>query len=136
MKILDNDFVKVEYDKQTEIISLTWLVTPTSEEIRIGLNAGRDFVKDNNVTKWIGDTTHLGVIADEDLEWINTKWFPTLLQAGIKKMAVILPNNVFGQMNVEDIMGTVDTSTGFESRYFDGIEDATNWILNKENKAA
>lgn len=138
MEILNEDYVKIDFDNETEILSLTWLLNPTSEEIRSGLNTGSDFVKENGVKKWIGDTNLLGVIAEEDMEWINNEWFPSLLAAGIKKMAVILPDNVFGQMNVEDIMGTVDTSTGFESRYFDNVEEATSWILeeNNENNAA
>ncbi len=138
MKVLNNDYVNVEYNDQTEVITLTWLDNPTSEEIRTGLNAGRDFVKENSLKKWIGDTKLLGAIGDEDLDWINNSWFPTLLEAGIRKMAVIIPENVFGQMCVEDIMGTVDTSTGFVSRYFDNVEDATTWILEEttENSAA
>lgn len=128
MEIFKEDFVKIEYNNKIEVLTLTWLLNPTSDEIRIGLNLGRDFVKKNNVKKWIGDTTYLGVIAEEDLEWINTKWFPTLLESGIKKMGVILPDSIFGKMNVEDIMGTVDTSTGFESKYFNNSEDAVSWL--------
>ena len=136
MEILEKDFVKITYDESTEIINVGWPVNPTSDEIRTGLNTGRDFVKENNVKKWLGNTTHMDAIDDADIEWINNHWFPTLLEAGIQKMAVIVSTNVFGKMAVEDIISKVETLNGFESRYFDNEEEGEKWLENAIVKTA
>jgi len=50
-------------------------------------------------------------------------------------MAVIVSTNVFGKMAVEDIISKVETVNGFESRYFDNEEEATEWLKTADVKA-
>jgi len=120
-------FVSISHDDHNDVLELEWLATPTSEELKDGLNQALDIVKSKKVTKWIGDVRHMGAIDPTDQEWINTKWFPSLLQAGIKRMGVIVGDDIFNQMSVEDIMSKVE-SAKFVSQYFSSTSDAKAWV--------
>lgn len=128
MHILEKDYITIEQIKEQNAIVLHWHENPTSAELKFALNTARDFVKVNNVTNWVANTAKLGVVSDEDQEWVNNEWFPTLLKAGIKNMAIVVAQNIFGQMSIEEIMGTLNAETGFESRYFNNLEEAITWI--------
>ncbi len=128
MRILDKDYITIEQLKENNSIVLHWYENPTSEELKFALSTARDFVKANQVPNWVANTAKLGAISEEDQQWVNQEWFPTLIKAGIKNMAIVVAENIFGQMSIEDIMGTLDAETGFESRYFNSLEDALWWI--------
>lgn len=121
-------YLTINNDTANGIVHLEWLTAPTPTELREGLNAGLEAVKKNKVSKWIGDVQHMGAIDPADQQWINTEWFPQLLGAGIKRMAVIVGNDIFNQMSVEDIMSNVE-SVGFVSQYFPDTASATKWLI-------
>lgn len=121
-----NDVVNISYDPNG-IIHYSWNTTPTSEEFRFALNKGLEVIKATKANKWVGDVRQLGAIDVSDQTWVNTEWFPSALQLGIKKMAVILGDDIFNQMSVEEIMNNVEGSD-FVLRYFPGTEEAVKWL--------
>lgn len=82
-------------------------------------------MKNKNASKWIGDVRKLGVILPKDTEWVNTQWFPSALRGGIKRMAVIIGDDIFNTMSVEEIMQKVN-AVDFISQYFRNVEDGEN----------
>lgn len=76
---------------------------------------------------WIGDCTNLGAIDEADQNWSNTEWFPKALGAGVKKMGVIVADDVFNQMSVDQIMSKVEAAD-FVSKYFPNVDQAKTWI--------
>ncbi len=123
----DNTVVTVFYDKAIDSVIFDWKQAPTSTEFREALNKGLEVVQSTHCKNWIGDCTNLGAIDDVDQNWSNTEWFPKALGAGISKMGVIVSDDVFNQMSVDQIMSNVE-SANFVSQYFPDKDKARNWI--------
>jgi hypothetical protein len=126
--ILHEEYVTVEYHASLQAVALHWHLPPSSAELRHALNVGLRTVEDKKAPNWVGNTAKLGAIDPDDQTWINEAWFPQLLVKGVKNMAVVVSEDIFGQMSIEDIMGHIDLSTGFESRYFQDVNEAFDWI--------
>lgn len=127
METIISPVAQISYDKQAKFIELHWTASPTSFELAEALNKALEVVETHHITNWLGDVRHMGAISPDDQTWINHEWFPKLLAAGIRKMAVIVGDDIFNQMSVETIMSRVD-SIGFTSQYFPDTAPASLWL--------
>jgi hypothetical protein len=124
---MKNDVVKITYNKDIDTVVLEWITTPSSAEFKEGLTSGLELLKETKARHWIGDVRKIGAIDPADQDWSNNEWFPQALATGLKKMGVIISDDVFNKMSVEEIMSKVE-SAGFESQYFDDINKAFQWM--------
>jgi len=124
---MKNDVLKITYNKEIDAVVLEWITAPISSEFRDGLNQGLELLKSTKAKNWIGDVRNLGAIDPDDQKWSNEEWFPQALSTGIKKMGVIISDDIFNQMSVEEIMSKVE-GIGFVSQYFDDINKASQWM--------
>ncbi len=127
----ETDFVTIGYDKANHVIVLKWLVPPTSDEFREGLNSLITAMEHFITGKLVTDTTYLGTIHPNDQQWSATEWVHGAIKAGYSQIAIIIPADVFTQMSVEDTMNQVESP--FPMAYFNNIEDAIDWIKKSQN---
>lgn len=123
----ENSVAKISFNREASVIEVEWIQTPTSREFREILTKGLGFVQETKVSQWIGDVRHLGAISEEDQQWSTNEWFPEAIVSGIKKMGVIVSDDVFNQLSVEEIMSKVAV-VDFSSRYFASRADALSWM--------
>lgn len=58
-------------------------------------------------------------------DWLANDYMPKLINMGLKNNAVVLPNNVFAKLAVEDWDRKI---SGFVTRNFDEVEKAVAWV--------
>jgi len=61
---------------------------------------------------------------------------PKLSKAGLKRLAVVLPNDVLGEMAMQEIMDDLkntaaSNNSDMQSKYTKDISDAIEWIKSK-----
>ena len=117
-------------------ILLEWKGDVLLEEWIEILSRGIDEVETLKVTNWIGDTSNLGATGEEHNQWIQEVFTPRLAQAGLKKLAVVLPNDVLGEMAMQEIMDDLKntaatTSSDLDSKYTKDINEAIDWVKAK-----
>lgn len=127
MIYFDETYLQVIYEGDVPCVHMSWKTFSTSEEMRAGLEKGLELVREKNASKWLADVRQMGIISEEDQKWSNEDWFPRALAAGIKYMAVIVSEDIFNKMSVEEIMNNVP-GTDLTSHYFNSIEDAREWL--------
>ena len=118
-------FITIE--KRTNTVIVSWKNSPINNEFKDVLNAGLEIVKEHKIKKWIGDCTYLGAVGQEDQQWSNNEWFPQIISLGVAKMGVIVSDDVFNQLSVEDIMNKVE-GADLVSKYFSNVDDAVDWM--------
>lgn len=123
----ENEVARIFIDTKVKSVRVEWVTAPTSKEYREVLNKGLAFLKENKFIRWIGDVRHLGAVAEEDQQWSNTIWFPEALEAGISRIGIIVSDDIFNQLSVEEIMSRVDNAE-LSSHYFSSPEEAMSWI--------
>ncbi len=124
---MKNDVLKINYNKEIDAVVLEWITAPISSEFREGLTQGLELLKSTKAKNWIGDVRNLGAIDPDDQKWSNEEWFPKVLASGLKKVGVIISDDIFNQMSIDEIMSKVE-SAGFASQYFDDIDKAAQWM--------
>ncbi|HEY8936291.1 MAG TPA: hypothetical protein VIM65_13755 [Cyclobacteriaceae bacterium] len=122
----EKDFIAIGYDKTNHLIVLKWKIAPTSAEFREGLHSLLAAIEQFKTGKVIVDTTHLGTIHPDDQQWSVTEWTQKAMQAGYSKLAIIIPDDIFTQMSVEDAMNSTNNILPFA--YFSNMTPAMEWI--------
>jgi hypothetical protein len=123
----EKDYIIISYDKDVNAVVLKWLTTPTTSEFREGLDALIPAMEYFRTGKLITDTTYLGTLYPHDQEWAATDWLNRALKVGYSHIAIILPDDIFTRMSVEDTMSQVaEGITG--AAYFNRLEPAGEWM--------
>jgi len=130
MKQVSTDYLDIYFYEDIDTVHLAWLTGPTSTELKEGLNKGIEVVKLNKAKNWIGDVRQMGAITDQDQTWCNEDWFPRALHAGIKNMAVLISDDIFNQMAVDEIMTKIP-EVNLNQQYFTDVEKAKEWLKTK-----
>lgn len=126
MIVHQNSNVKIEYDPATQRLTQTWTGFIVSKEFRAAIDITVDFANQNPVVAIVSDTLNQGVVKPEDTEYAAAV-MPSLFATGLKKMAFVLPENIFTQFSLKRFASKDENEN---VQYFRSLGDADNW-LNK-----
>lgn len=124
-------FYAVKYLEDKNIVYSNWTADFLSvDDVKKGALLGLKFIKDNNAFGLINDNRELEGAWDEANDWIAEVWMPQAIEAGLKKFAHILSENLFAQLSAE-FMGDNNSrkEDEFALKMFDNYEDAEKWVL-------
>ena len=93
----DSPHLTIHWDPDASCVHLEWKGFVHGEKGRTGLNMGLDFFKTKSTNRWLADTRQLRVVPEEDLKWINEDWFPRAIAAGVRRMALVVPESVLAK---------------------------------------
>ncbi|RSK46307.1 hypothetical protein [Hymenobacter perfusus] len=66
-------------------------------------------------------------------EWLQTSWLPRLRVSGIRRLAVLLPADVYNMMVVEGLLWTSTRyALPYEVQYFTETAAALDWLCDAE----
>ena len=89
------------------------------------------YVKQYKIEKVIIDMNDVDVLVDEEFtEWIGKNITPLVADAGLKKLAFILPKNALIKLDLEYIIAPIlKKHGGPERRIFNTYQEALDWLL-------
>lgn len=125
-------YLVVLWDEEARSVVSQWRGGFVGRDIKQGLDAAlEEYKKYLPKAQWIGDTTDIGVIGQEEQAWIDKDWFPRFLGTGVKFMAVVQPASAVAKMSVKSIVSRVP---GTQLTVFNcaTLEEAKKWM--KEQK--
>ena len=127
VKFFEQEYASIGYDEIVRAMVLLWKLGATSIEYRNTLNSLLLGMEHFQTSRVIVDTTHLGTIHPDDQEWSISDWTVRAMSSGYTHLAIILPDDIFTQVSVEDIMSLVEDRI-LKSQYFSSIQEAKEWI--------
>jgi len=79
---------------------------------------------------WIADSRGLGAIRASDQEWLHTEWNPRTYQAGVRYIAIVEAESVFGRISAQQYVTNVTRSESytFHTRTLPTLEAAKQWL--------
>jgi hypothetical protein len=124
---IDQPYVSIRWDSIHKHVLSEWKGFANSEELRAALLKGLQAIIDNHAAAYVSDARKLRVIVHEDQRWIEEKWMPLALQAGLKRLAFVTADTGLGRLTIEDVVVLVHRH-GLESRTFTSVAAARHWV--------
>jgi hypothetical protein len=124
--VLENEFVCLWYHPEERIVHHQFRKFIWGEQFREALNEGLRVFEHEGATKWLSDDRENSALSKDDTEWSMSDWFPRVAKAGWKHWAIVLPQNVIGQMNMTRISAAY-SARGVTVRVFDEPGAALDW---------
>jgi hypothetical protein len=133
MKLFEEKYGTLEYDSTVPCITATFNGFMSSEQFRNFLNKGLDHLiekkKSHDKILWLADTRKHVVQPDKDTKWVADEWNPRALKGGIRHVAFVLPENVFGNASVKRYAdNTLQKKDEMVVQMFGDINLAKKWF--------
>lgn len=128
-QIFDQPYLSVFFEEEKSMIHLRWKKLASPDEYRTGLEFALEMVKTHHIRLWLANLREMSVIREAERNWTNETWFPKLTQTSLKKLAIINSMDYFNQSSVSKIMNRAQPILSFETRYFNDLDEARNWLL-------
>ena len=125
--ILNNEHVTVWYHPDKKIIHHQFHKFMHGQEFRDALNAGTEAMKKYGAHKWLSDDRQNSALPRVDNEWAHTEWFPRTVLAGWKYWALVLPEKIIGQMNMNR-EAKIYSEQGIITAKFENPDEAMAWL--------
>jgi hypothetical protein len=98
---VDEPWLLMRWDPEHHCVFAEWRAFATSAEFRGALTKALAVARDNHAFSFINDTRKLELVTDEDQWWIRNTWAHLVIEAGLKKIAVIMPQYGLSKMAIE-----------------------------------
>jgi hypothetical protein len=125
--ILDNGYMTVWYYPVMKIVHHQMHKFTYGQALRDGLSAGATLLEEKGAQKWLSDDRKNTTLGKDDLNWTATFWRPRVKKAGLKYWAIVLPEKVFGQMVMKQIIEEY-ANTGVTVQIFTDPAEAMKWL--------
>lgn len=132
MKIYESSFLVLEFFEPYAMLHFTW--SPRTDQMT-DIEFKEEFLKYQSVViqykikKILVDAVHQKyIIAPSMQDWINTEIFPSLLASGLRKVAILIADDLISQVSNEQAMEE-DTGLKFDTKFFENKDFAMNWLL-------
>ncbi len=130
--ILENEFANMWYYPDKGIIHHKLLQPIKGEDFRDLLMAGLTTVKKYGAQKWLSDDRKNAFVSAEDSAWSQDFWLPQSVKAGWKYWAMIPPEKVRGQINMQRLIHDVDRFK-IVVEVFSSPNEALDWLVQQGN---
>ena len=115
--------IEISLDQATHILYCTWLGFQDEQSLKdAGLVIHELFVL-NKCSKILNDNTNVIGPWNHSTEWTTTQWFPSMIEAGLKKFAWVFSTDVFAQISAYRVTPNIPVVKTFLSK-----EKALEWL--------
>jgi poly(A) polymerase Pap1 len=125
--VFKESFVHISFDAQNRIIYAKWIGFLKLEDTKRACRVLIDFIKQNRVTLHLSEQTELKVLSKEVQEYLAGTCFPELDQNGIRRVAVLLSEDIFAQATVSNV-NTKATVNKLQINTFGSAQKAHDWL--------
>ena len=136
MVIYEDKLVKLEFDESIPCVVWQPIEFMEGEQFRRPFLIGMDFVERKivdlpNLT-WLNDTRKLRAVKTDDVKWLNANVNDRVAKFGARKVAFVLPENIFGKMSVKLYVEFTSrrTNNTLNIKAFNNLEKARTWLKN------
>jgi hypothetical protein len=118
-------YLTISWDEPNACVIVVWRGFFTSEKMRSGAEKALELVKAQGAKKYLTDTSESRVVSPDDQNWIATDWRPRAIEAGLTKMATVIPTDLIARMAMNRLKSIMN---GVETGYFGSMEEAKRWL--------
>ena len=121
----------VEYDVDVPCVSMIWKGYATSAQFRDANERVLLEVQQRRSSKLLGDAKEFVLIGATDQSWLSSNWIPRVLQAGVRKIALVMPRFYFNRVAVDAVTQRLAQNVANDLvsiEYFESRDAARAWL--------
>lgn len=115
----------VRWDEPNATVLVEWDGWANTGEFQALLAAEIQALLDHRCSQLLADCRKQRVLNLADQERANREWLPQVLEAGLKRFAIVLPESEIAAAHLQERLSTV---TEMEIAYFASAEEARAWL--------
>jgi hypothetical protein len=124
---LDEPWLLLRWDSEHRCVFAEWKGFATSAEFQSALLKALQVVRERRAASFVNDTRKLELVSDEDQIWLRYTWPQLAIDAGLKRLAVVIAQSGLSRMAIEDMFKR-RRKNALQSRTFDSVADALKWV--------
>ncbi|AKD04495.1 hypothetical protein POKO110462_06870 [Pontibacter korlensis] len=128
--IIDLGFYKIEVEESSNLVKADWTRSVNKDEMVAGGTKLYEVLRDTKLENAIADARKLTALSSETKEWMASKFYELLSQTNVKKVARVVPNDVFSRIALESVVTRAEALgvTKFEVKSFTSPTIALAWL--------
>lgn len=123
-----NHSVTITYNDELQLGAAVWNGFLSSQEFREAIEVCLRMMDEYRPLRWLGDNRKLRAIRQADQDWFVSYVVPELAASTIRRNAVLVSEDLFNKMAVEQIIKRADNLGDMVVKEFDDKEDAMAWL--------
>jgi len=123
---VDEPWLRISWDRLHKCVHAEFKSFANSSDFREGCTQILELIRAYRATALISDNRRLEGVTNLDQLWLRDSWLPQAVEAGIKRIAVVVPARGLGKLATEAIISKFG-KTAFETRMFESLPDALKW---------
>ncbi len=131
-KLYASDFYVIEIDEVKNLVKATWLRAVDFVEMKTGGIKLYEALKESKAEVVVANAQLLGSLDAKTKEWMSTDFYELLSQTSLKRLARVLPENLFAKITLESVATRAEAAgiPKFEFRNFREQNAAEEWLNN------
>jgi len=125
--IFNEKFARITYDPAKKVIISKWIGFLKLDDLKKGFEAMDKQIRTEKVALHISDQTELKVLAKEVQEYIATVWMNDVEKIGLRKIAILVADDVFAQASVSKV-NTSAQIRNLKIQTFNSLEKCYTWL--------
>ncbi|MEL6534377.1 MAG: hypothetical protein AAFQ98_03140 [Bacteroidota bacterium] len=126
--IRDDEYAEVAYCPDTKCVQVRWSSGETSGQREV-FDQILQLIQERPTFTYIADIRDQGVVSNVSRRWMETELLPVAIQSGLKKVAVVVEEDLFKKFFREPQTASQLTQSPqyLEFRYMYSLEEAQAW---------
>ncbi len=125
MKFFEKEYVEISCEGINNVVETVFKGYMSSEQFREAYDKIIDCCKEYKSSRTLCDCRKYVTIKPEDQLWLGEDWTPRLIQAGVVKTALILPDNMIQKQVIDKTTKTTAENSSVQS--FSDYEEGLAW---------
>ncbi|UXX78039.1 hypothetical protein N7E81_11785 [Reichenbachiella carrageenanivorans] len=128
---LNKPYVQVFWNPLNKILTSRWTGFCTYDEIKAVAQRIIDAVLFEGARKVLYDAREIEVLDENSQKYIAGNFTKEMIKVGIEYSATVLPVDIFAKFSVDDIQSSIKIPEASHNRFFQNIDDASEWLKSK-----
>lgn len=130
MIVFNERWVTIHWDEPTQAVWVESKAYAEADEFRVSADVMISLIQRKRCSRYLADNRYLAPISQADQRWIQQEWFPKVVAAGIRWMAVVSAKSSVARLSVKQILSKFNDQT-LTIANFDDLEAARSWLRNE-----
>jgi hypothetical protein len=129
---IDNQYILAEWRNDGKIFYYKWKGFVPGPQMRANLDLVLAEFAKRKTSLILQDLALVKAVAPDDQDWVTVSWIPRAIAAGMRKVALLTPTSIFGQMATNNVNINVKINgIDLHNQFFDDYAKAEAWLLGE-----